>query len=221
MKYQAENAISSFFYYMWNAWNEEECKVVYGDMHRHFWEKWCQMTDKGVFGAAERFYAELTDHYREKLAERAVALYDGKARRKEQNEELVYVCAACGSILFEATVWINTSTGGCMYVYDNDDGCSEEWCGECGWTMTGNGKSITNITLTTKNNMQKDIISLICNSCGCNGTEAQEHLDSELRHLRELQELDDLRENDIEVACLNLGLDLDWQEYFINRLAGA
>lgn len=69
--------------------------------------------------------------------------------------------------------------------------------------------------------MQKDIISLICNSCSCNGTEAQEHLDSELRHLRELQELDDLREDDIEVACLNLGLDLDWQEYFINRLTGA
>ena len=69
--------------------------------------------------------------------------------------------------------------------------------------------------------MQKDIISLICNSCRCNGAEAQEHLDSELRHLRELQELDDLREDDMEVACLNLGLDLDWQEYFINRLAGA
>jgi len=30
-----------------------------------------------------------------------------------------------------------------------------------------------------------------------------------------------LREDDIEAACLNLGLDLDWQEYFINRLAGA
>lgn len=69
--------------------------------------------------------------------------------------------------------------------------------------------------------MQKDIISLICDSCGCNGTEAQEHLDSELWNLRELQELDDLREDDIEAACLNLGLDLDWQEYFINRLAGA
>ena len=132
MKYQAENAISSFFYYMWNAWSEEECKVVYGDMHRHFWEKWCQMTDKGVFGAAERFYAELTDRYREKLAKRAVALYDGKTRRKEQNEELVYVCAACGSILFEATVWINTITGGCMCIYDNGDSCGEEWCGECG-----------------------------------------------------------------------------------------
>lgn len=78
MKYQAENAVSSFFYYMWNAWCEEECKVVYGDMYRHFWEKWSLMTDKGIFGAAERFYAELTDRYREKLVERAVSLYDGK-----------------------------------------------------------------------------------------------------------------------------------------------
>ena len=26
MKYQAENTVSSFFYYMWNAWSEEECK---------------------------------------------------------------------------------------------------------------------------------------------------------------------------------------------------
>ncbi len=30
MKYQAENTVSSFFYYMWNAWSEEECKTVYG-----------------------------------------------------------------------------------------------------------------------------------------------------------------------------------------------
>ena len=32
MKYQAENTVSSFFYYMWNAWSEEECKTVYGGM---------------------------------------------------------------------------------------------------------------------------------------------------------------------------------------------
>ena len=44
--------------------------------------------------------------------------------------------------------------------------------------------------------------------------------DDELRHLRELQEVDDLREDDIGMACSNLGLDLDYQEYFINRLAG-
>ena len=71
------------------------------------------------------------------------------------------------------------------------------------------------------NNMGGNIITLICNSCSCGKTEAQEYLDSELQNLRELQELDDLRESDIELACSNLGLDLDYQEYFINRLAGA
>lgn len=38
MKYQAENTVSSFFYYMWNAWSEEECKAVYGGMYPHFWK---------------------------------------------------------------------------------------------------------------------------------------------------------------------------------------
>ena len=46
MKYQAENTVSSFFYYMWNAWSEEECKAVYGGMYPHFWEKWCVATGK-------------------------------------------------------------------------------------------------------------------------------------------------------------------------------
>ena len=69
--------------------------------------------------------------------------------------------------------------------------------------------------------MKTDIISLICNSCSCGKTEEQEYLDSELQNLRELQDVDDLRESDIELACSNLGLDLDYQEYFINRLAGA
>ena len=64
--------------------------------------------------------------------------------------------------------------------------------------------------------MGENIIDLICNSCSCDKTEAQEYLDSELQYLHELQDVDDLREGDIE-----LGLDLDYQEYFINRLAGA
>jgi len=51
--------------------------------------------------------------------------------------------------------------------------------------------------------------------------EAQEYLDSEIRYLRELQEADDLREDEIETAWLGRGLDLDCLEYFINRLAGA
>ena len=69
--------------------------------------------------------------------------------------------------------------------------------------------------------MQSNIIELIGNSCGCSQTEAQEYLDSEVKYLRELQEVGDLRGDDIEMACSNLGLDLDYQEYFINRLAGA
>ncbi|RGD24696.1 hypothetical protein DW646_13955 [Bacteroides sp. AM23-18] len=69
--------------------------------------------------------------------------------------------------------------------------------------------------------MQGNIINLICNSCSCNKTEAQEYLDSELQYLHELQDADDLREDDIETACSNLGLDLDYQEYFIQRLVGA
>ena len=71
------------------------------------------------------------------------------------------------------------------------------------------------------NNMGENIIDLICNSCSWDKTEAQEYLDSELQYLHELQDVDDLREGDIELACSNLGLDLDYQEYFINRLAGA
>ena len=81
--------------------------------------------------------------------------------------------------------------------------------------------SLSNTYPQTTNDMQTNIIELISNSCGCSQTEAQEYLDSEIRYLRELQEADDLRGDDIGMACSNLGLDLDYQEYFINRLAGA
>ena len=81
MKYQAENTVSSFFFYMWNAWSEEECKAVYGNMYPHFWEKWCVATDKGTFGAAERFYLELSEDNRRILVERAVSIYDGRRFR--------------------------------------------------------------------------------------------------------------------------------------------
>ena len=48
--------------------------------------------------------------------------------------------------------------------------------------------------------MARNIIDLICNSCSCGKEEAQEYLDDEISS--------------------NLGLDQDWQIYFINRLAG-
>ena len=93
MKYQAENTVSSFFYYMWNAWSEEECKAVYGGMYPHFWEKWCVATDKGTFGAAERFYLELSEDNRRILVERAVSIYDGRRfRNRNSNPKNQTVC---------------------------------------------------------------------------------------------------------------------------------
>ena len=93
MKYQAENTVSSFFYYMWNAWSEEECKAVYGGMYLHFWGKWCVATDKGTFGAAERFYLELSEDNRRILVERAVSKYDGRRfRKRNSNPKNQTVC---------------------------------------------------------------------------------------------------------------------------------
>ena len=68
--------------------------------------------------------------------------------------------------------------------------------------------------------MQINIIEQISNSCSCSHMEAQEYLDSEIRYLCELQELDDLREDDIETACLGLGLDLDCLEYLSTASQG-
>ncbi len=30
MRLDPVNAVSSFHYYMWNAWGEEECKITFG-----------------------------------------------------------------------------------------------------------------------------------------------------------------------------------------------
>jgi len=67
--------------------------------------------------------------------------------------------------------------------------------------------------------MENSIIDRISNSCSCDQDEAREYLDNELGNLRELKDLDDLRFDDIETACSNLGLDNDDIEYFINVLA--
>ena len=134
MKYQAENAVSSFFHYMWNAWSKEECKVVFGDMYRHFWDKWSVSADNAIFGAAERFFAGLSENYQKLLVERAVTLYDGRAFRKEPDDSDILVCKECGSRQLEIQVWINANTDERIsYVYDDNDGhwCDGKWCEEC------------------------------------------------------------------------------------------
>ncbi len=74
------NDVTSFFFYMWNKWSEEECKVVFkDDYYPHFWSKWCEAYDtmKGARGAAELFYMMLSDTNRDKLVARALECYDG------------------------------------------------------------------------------------------------------------------------------------------------
>lgn len=112
MKYSAENAVSSFFYYMWNAWSKEECKVVFGGMCKHFWEKWNSQAGKSIYGAAERFYAELSECNRTLLVERAVSLYDGKAKR--ENLKMKTFMSAMYAVLFclkssDGLIWIPVS----------------------------------------------------------------------------------------------------------------
>ena len=126
MKYQAENAVSSFFYYMWNAWSKEECKAVFGDMYRHVWDKWSSSADNAIFGAAERFFAGLSENYQKLLVERAVTLYDGRAFRKEPDDSDILVCKECGSRQLEIQVWINANTD--ERISNENDDNDGHWC---------------------------------------------------------------------------------------------
>ena len=79
-----EYNVSSFFYYMWNDWCKDECQKVFtgsGTNWQHFWSKWCgYCEDYGVHGAAERFYAALSDGNRRLLVKRALEVRDGDSR---------------------------------------------------------------------------------------------------------------------------------------------
>lgn len=71
------NDVSSFFYYMWNAWSQEECKIVFANEGwQHFWGKWSIACHPGTWGAAERFFAELSESNKDLLVKRAIKLYN-------------------------------------------------------------------------------------------------------------------------------------------------
>jgi hypothetical protein len=59
------NDVSSFFYYMWNAWCKNECIFAFGGSPagwEHFWQKWldiCERNKFNHFGAVEEFFADL------------------------------------------------------------------------------------------------------------------------------------------------------------------
>lgn len=80
------NDVTSFFFYMWNAWCEEECKKAFsasGNNCQHFWNKWLGICkEHSVYGAAERFYAELSCHNRDLLVKRATEVYEGDSEKQ-------------------------------------------------------------------------------------------------------------------------------------------
>lgn len=129
MRLDPVNAVSSFHYYMWNAWGEEECKITFGCAYKHFWEKWNSLASKSILGAAERFYAELSDNNRELLVNRAVALYDGKATREEPHDDDILVCDSCGSRQIEIQAWVDANSS--EYLSDLENGMSGQHCAEC------------------------------------------------------------------------------------------
>lgn len=63
------------------------------------------------------------------------------------------------------------------------------------------------------------IIEAVCAGCECLPDHAEEYLASELDNLNDLLANNDLHFSDLEVACDNLGISQDYQEYFIQRLA--
>lgn len=77
-----ENIVSSLFFFMWNGWCKDECKLIFGWEFQHFWDKWGAMCRiYTVNGATEKFYAELTTNYRIKLVTHACELFDGSKRK--------------------------------------------------------------------------------------------------------------------------------------------
>lgn len=128
------NIVSSFFFYMWNSWCEEECKIVFGSSYKHFWDKWNEMSPTSVFGSAEKFYAELSENNRTLLVERACRAYDGNRREAAINGEYILRCNECGSADVELTAWVKPNHDN-EYVEDCTDNPTE-WCKECGKEVT-------------------------------------------------------------------------------------
>ncbi|WP_182423868.1 hypothetical protein [Bacteroides fragilis] len=125
MKAEIQTIVSSYFYYMSNTWDEEECKKVFGNNYLHFWQKWCSFTTPTARGASERFYLSLTEHNRRPLVERANQIYCGDSS-KIRNENLV--CHWCASPDILAKAWVNPGLNDAFVKYCNENLDKEDDC---------------------------------------------------------------------------------------------
>lgn len=78
-----ENIVTSYFYYMWNAFSQTESDQIFGYLSQHMTDKWNSICKRhSVYSAAERLYADLTQDNRLKLVTRACLQYNGNSKRK-------------------------------------------------------------------------------------------------------------------------------------------
>lgn len=118
--------VSSYFYYMWNAWNEDECKIVFAkNCYSHFWSKWVSLVNKNKdpYGSAEMFYCELSDCNREKLVSRAIQVYEGNKKKKilsetEKNTEIIESLKRQLDELYDYVFDIVKRNSGFIYTWD-------------------------------------------------------------------------------------------------------
>ena len=68
-----KNDVSSFFYYMWNSWNKNECDEVFDEMSDYIWDEWAINCHYNI----DDFYASIDKECQDKLVNRAISMYDG------------------------------------------------------------------------------------------------------------------------------------------------
>ena len=130
MRLDPVNAVSSFHYYMWNAWSEEECKITFGGAYKHFWENG---TPLQVNQYSERQNDSMPNSRTTTANCLSIVLWHSMtARLQERNHTMMMYMFVmlCGSRKIEIQVWVNANTN--EYLSDVDDDDTDcKWCADC------------------------------------------------------------------------------------------
>ena len=73
MAKKKNNEVTCFMWYMYNKWNRHEAVLVFGSLGDHIYNKWvhCRTTELGDL----YWYSELDENCRQKIVDRANAIY--------------------------------------------------------------------------------------------------------------------------------------------------
>lgn len=72
------STLDCYLFYMWNKWNEDECKDIFGNgIGANIWRKWQTRAHQcGLTAAPAQLYADLSGSNRKLIVERAVKYYN-------------------------------------------------------------------------------------------------------------------------------------------------